>query len=112
MSKLRDCKMARVGIKCDWMLDDAKLVKKYLAKFTDFECVLLDVVVPTYRLDMAYLARIGCLAVPENVRTTAIVVVDNPAKLKELHGIDDIFAAALAMETQLAALTSNNIRVR
>lgn len=43
--------------------------------------LLLDVVVPTYRLKLAYLERICSLPVPLAMRTTFIIIVDNPGLL-------------------------------
>ncbi|GKY97878.1 hypothetical protein MPSEU_000745800 [Mayamaea pseudoterrestris] len=96
----------------DWVLQDVRPVKEYLSKYTDFECILLDVVVPSYRIDLEYLERICRLQVPENVRTTFIIVIDNPVELNQMYGTNKADDAAILMEIDLAEKTKNNIRVR
>jgi glycosyltransferase involved in cell wall biosynthesis len=82
--------------------------------------ILLDVVIPTYRLELEYLRRICELKVPETLRTTFIVVVDNPdwliqKALTELEAPDSVTgdqAASLLQEFLSAHSPTNNIRVR
>jgi glycosyltransferase involved in cell wall biosynthesis len=82
--------------------------------------ILLDVVIPTYRLELKYLRRICELEVPKALRTTFIVIVDNPDWLIQM-AITDLEApdnetgdqAASRLQTFLTTHSpANNIRVR
>ena len=71
----------------------------------------LDVVIPTYRLDMPYLERICQLTVPARVRTTFIVSVDNPSKLMTMFGSATRNSAALELERHLKVCSGNSVCV-
>jgi GT2 family glycosyltransferase len=82
--------------------------------------ILLDVVIPTYRLEMQYLHRICGLKVPETLRTTFIIIVDNPdwlvqkaiTDLKAPDNVSSDQAAARLQDFLSAHSPTNNIRVR
>lgn len=105
----------------DWVAEDRQVIHDYL---TQQEIgvetkLLLDVVVPTYRIGVEYLERICRLAVPDTMRTTFIIVVDNPDKLLTATGQDDVDEAAQILEKRLELASfnhetqsTNNIRVR
>jgi glycosyltransferase involved in cell wall biosynthesis len=61
--------------------DDIEPIRKYLPEDGVTEAILLDVVVPSYRVRLDYLQSICALKVPENFRTLFIIVVDNPEEL-------------------------------
>jgi glycosyltransferase involved in cell wall biosynthesis len=104
----------------DWVLEDIQPIREYLeneskhstAELAEIECTLVDIVVPTYRVDVEYVLRICSLQVPDNLRTSILIIVDNPQKLKSLFGEHDHNQAALALESKLSENLSNNIRVR
>jgi glycosyltransferase involved in cell wall biosynthesis len=96
----------------DWVHEDMHLAKEYLAQYSDYNCLLIDVVVPTYRLEMEFLEGICRLKVPDRVRTTFIFVVDNPTKLMAMYEAKTCDAAAKMMEHHLAELSGNNVCVR
>jgi len=63
------------------VLDDGDPFKSYVrihAKNFDDPLILLDDVIPTFRMDIEYLQRLCSLEVLTNMRTTFIVIVDNP----------------------------------
>lgn len=100
-----------------WVSDDVNLIRTFLHKIECLnprhsECVLLDVIVPTYRIDTEYLKRICGLIVPKRMRTCFAIIVDNPKKLIQMTGANNADEAALQLETTLASETRNNIRVR
>jgi glycosyltransferase involved in cell wall biosynthesis len=64
----------------DFFLDDLEPTRKYLPVGTT-EALLLDVIVPSYRVELDYLQSICSLKVPENFRTLFIIIVDNPKAL-------------------------------
>lgn len=45
------------------------------------ECILLDVIVPSYRVKLEYLQSICSLKVPDYIRSNFIIIVDNPDAL-------------------------------
>ena len=117
----------------DWVLDDVEPIERYLKSHSTRHVeprILLDVIVPTYRLNLSYLERICALNVPDRLRTTFIIIVDNPALLiqrmedivKTKYPNDRKHALILAsgdLENFLsekanpsAARPGNNIRVR
>jgi GT2 family glycosyltransferase len=113
----------------DWVLEDAAPLYQYLQKNLSLlkirQFFLVDVVVPTYRLDLSFLERICSLEVPENFRTTFIVVVDNPSKLVRFETnlcspTPDLNRAAFVLEQRLVVSSKaphngnrgNNVRVR
>jgi glycosyltransferase involved in cell wall biosynthesis len=102
----------------EWVLDDVDSIETYLSEQgrPRSEIYLLDVIVPTNRLNVDYLLRICSLQVPENMRTTFIVIVDNPTQLIKTVGNGTMTSkqAALELERRLveACHVHNNIRVR
>ncbi len=117
----------------DWVLDDVSPIRRYLQEHStslkdstpppiNF---LVDIVVPTFRIELPFLERLCSLVVPEYFRTTFIVVVDNPSKLLGVSGMlgsstTDENQAALVLEQHLAnaskslsnGFRGNNVRVR
>ena len=91
------------------------------------ESVLLDVVVPSYRVRLDYLQSICYLRVPERIQTNFIVIVDNKSALiragEEIVAMGDdrddtdaekddpISRASTLLEKHLAG-TGNTVRVR
>jgi glycosyltransferase involved in cell wall biosynthesis len=80
---------------------------------------LVDVVIPSYRVNVEYLQRICSIQVPSFVRTTFIIVVDNPSHLvkvaTEKFGASPLSShthAASLLEQYLATKCASNIRVR
>lgn len=104
----------------DWVLKDVEPIQKFIESQNGKpqRLTLLDVVVPTYRLDLDYLKSICSLPVPENFCTTFLVIVDNPAHLRLMTGEAKLDTAARALEkclesfAQAMGRTINNIRVR
>jgi glycosyltransferase involved in cell wall biosynthesis len=109
----------------DFVLEDVKPIMKYLKINSAcmpqaYECLLVDIVSPTARLDIDYLTRICSLRVPERMRTTFIIVVDSPDTLNERMGTHDIDQGASRLESILVNASAqgrtdyyrNNIRVR
>jgi glycosyltransferase involved in cell wall biosynthesis len=60
----------------DFVLDDVDLVRKHLPEEA-LEILLLDVIVPSYRVRLDCLESICSLKVPANVHTNFIIIVDN-----------------------------------
>ena len=104
-------------------------VYQYLQKNSSLpkipQFLLVDVVVPTFRLDLPFLERICSLEVLENFRTTFIAIVYNPSELvclSEKLGspTSDPNQAALVLEQHLVSSSKglhkskrgNNVRVR
>lgn len=116
----------------DWVLQDSLPIRTYLMETSSriAKIDLVDVVVPSYRVDVQFLQRICSLKVPSSMRTTFIIVVDNPSQLiavaSKLGGSMDSpassspNAAALLLEKHLVqhsamslgGLKGNSIRVR
>jgi glycosyltransferase involved in cell wall biosynthesis len=106
----------------EWVLNDVVGIRTYLKTANldvkSIERDLLDVVVPSYRVTVDYLARICCLKVPERFRTTFIVIVDNPNELMRVTNTSNYSSAAASLEKMLVARSTienghpNNIRVR
>eukprot|EP00980_Cylindrotheca_fusiformis_P010262 scaffold2277_cov137-Cylindrotheca_fusiformis.AAC.17 len=66
----------------DFALQDYTQLRKCLPGQTK-EAILLDVVVPSYRVRLDYLQGICSLKVPEHIQTVFIIIVDNPTLLME-----------------------------
>jgi glycosyltransferase involved in cell wall biosynthesis len=101
----------------DWVIEDIEPVREYLrgesTSLVDVECLLVDVVVPSYRIALSNLRAICGLKVPDYFRTSFIIVVDNPELLKQVMNVDSQDDAALRLESDLSsACGENNIRVR
>lgn len=77
----------------DWVLDDVDAIETYLnahaLKIVE-RTILVDVVVPSYRLNLGLLEKLCSLHVPERWRTQFIIIVDNPdlllQKVQEITG--------------------------
>lgn len=127
----------------DWVTEDVEPIVRYLRQNSTSEMkplTLLDVVIPTFRIDLNFLSDLCSLSVPETMRTTFIVIVDNPdllvVRAKELvwrakklgydfgerrvQYNDDVSCAAAVLEeflvltakSRLTTSHGNNIRVR
>lgn len=70
----------------EWVLYDVAPLKDFLNLHgcDKSESVLVDVVIPTYRLKIDYLQKLTSLEVPASFSTTFIVIVDNPDRLMYL----------------------------
>lgn len=64
----------------DFAPDDIESIRKYLPQGAS-EALLVDVIIPSYRVRLNYLQSICSLKVPENFRTFFIIIVDNPDAL-------------------------------
>lgn len=115
----------------DWVMEDAAQIELHLNSHMSCSVprkLLVDVVVPTYRLELDYLERICSLHVPSDMQTTFILVVDNPDLLLtmmpplESTGFareENVLRAAQMLENHLTKVVSSineirsyNIRVR
>lgn len=73
--------------------------------------MLIDVVVPTYRIKIESLERICSLSVPEEIETLFIIIVENPEE--RVIGGKTIVEAQCELEKRLRNVANNyNIRVR
>eukprot|EP00979_Chaetoceros_neogracilis_P009175 scaffold2084_cov262-Chaetoceros_neogracile.AAC.2 len=81
---------------------------------------LVDVVIPCYRVNIKYLQDICSIQVPSYMRTTFLIIVDNPLHLVKVAA-DSFGASPLISHTRAASLLEqylaeqpcpNNIRVR
>jgi glycosyltransferase involved in cell wall biosynthesis len=107
----------------DWVLDDVAPIAEYLGPNAP-TVQLVDVVIPTFRLDLEYLKGLCSLSVPREMRTTFIVIVDNPQLLLKMfrpNVATTKIESKLAESSQLlerwlvgqdAGAQTNNIRVR
>jgi glycosyltransferase involved in cell wall biosynthesis len=104
------------------VLEDVDGIRRYLEEaevdVKSKERVLLDVVIPSYRVTVEFLAGICCLQVPERFRTTFIVIVDNPNELMRITNTSNYSSAEASLEEMLVERSRrengrpNNIRVR
>jgi len=113
----------------DWVVNDCHPLGSYLLENSSIgkqTIMLVDIGIPTYRLNLEYLVTLCSLKVPDDWRTTFIVVVDNPILMKEIA--EDVLGmtgnmkstlkdAATCLEDYLVRCSSsngasNNIRVR
>ena len=53
-------------------------------RFQGHNLLLCDVIVPSYRINLDYLERICMIHVPLYMRTTFIIIIDNPAQIIDL----------------------------
>jgi glycosyltransferase involved in cell wall biosynthesis len=65
----------------DHVSDDTKPIREYLGSRAK-EMILLDVVVPSYRIRLDYLKEICSLKVPKDIQTLFIIIIDNPDALR------------------------------
>ncbi len=128
-SDLKDARYERISAK-NWkqlVSSDTSYIERYLRMHhNDVRSkmkVILDVIVPSYRVDVENLQRICNLNVPEIMKTTFIIIIDNPKRLKSIVtelGLDTTDSskevhnvkASYLLETFLSSKTINNIRVR
>jgi glycosyltransferase involved in cell wall biosynthesis len=101
---------------CDFVIEDLRMICQHQTHLINSR--VIDVGIPTYRLDFEYLKRICSLDVPGNWRTCFIVIVDNPSLLLERFR-DHEFSesskhAAKNLECMLTKAIDgrNNVRVR
>ena len=89
------------------MLNDVHPIQEYLEKNSCLKniprIILINMVVPTYHVPLDYLKRICSLAIPDNLQSTFIIVVDNLSELlciatKLGHPNLDVNQAALELE--------------
>jgi len=64
----------------DFVNEDIKSIRKYIPN-DRAEAILLDVVVPSYRVRLDYLESICSLEVPAGFQTLFIIIIDNPDAL-------------------------------
>lgn len=99
----------------DFVLEDACMIEHSLGVMP--RMLVIDIGIPTYRLDVEFLERICSLSVPQNWRSTFIIIVDNPTKLQELtkcgYGVQ-LNQATRLLEEHLKRSSNgqNNVRVR
>lgn len=99
----------------DFAAEDTTVVREYLPEGCK-EAVLVDVVVPSYRVRLDYLQSICSLAVPEYMQTLFIVIVDNPKELERVaktihHGPMSQEKSERVLEQYLSQ-SGNTVRVR
>ena len=100
----------------DFVLEDAFMIEQCLGELP--KLFVIDIGIPTYRVDVEFLERLCKLSVPSNWRSTFIVIVDNPTTLLSWsmchqQGLTLNQAAALLEEhLKRASSGQNNIRVR
>lgn len=105
----------------DYVLNDYRdYIRPYMPRGT-LEDILLDVVVPSFRVRLDYLQSICYLDVPNRITTKFIIIIDNKVALLRVAGelqgdvqsSDDISVAhAEAILERHLAQTGNTIRVR
>jgi Glycosyl transferase family 2 len=64
----------------DFVSHDTEKIREYLQGRAK-EAILLDVIVPSYRVRLDYLQSICFLKVPDHIRSNFIIIVDNPDAL-------------------------------
>ncbi|CAN8065363.1 unnamed protein product [Agarophyton chilense] len=114
-----------------WVLQDTDPIERYLdshSRSAKKHPILVDVVIPTYRIDLQYLSRLCALQVPNSFRTTFLVIVDNPKRLQDMFATErfkkldystSLHASSAKLERYLRNIScseasgiGNNIRVR
>lgn len=100
----------------DFVLDDIDQIRASLPNDAK-ENILLDVIVPSYRVRLDYLKSICSLKVPEKVQVNFIIIVDNPDALLrsawDIEGANDVsLARAERILECFLSKDGNNIRVR
>lgn len=109
----------------DWVLLDVDPIRQHLDMHLSptvkrVEYFLVDVIVPSYRIDVPILQGLCDLVVPSRMRSSLIIIVDNPIKLCKMMKTHCPRTAALKLESLLTKQTShksdgrlgNNVRVR
>ena len=81
----------------DEVLNDISPIENHLrthdCAVEDHIKIILDVIIPSYRVNITYLRRLCALQVPSDMRTTFIVIVDNPVQLIELVRKEELSTA-------------------
>ena len=103
----------------DFVLDDLSSIRKYIpVPGGSEEAVLLDVVVPSYRVRLDYLESICSLEVPIYMQTLFIIIVDSPSALiraaSEIEPTSKVITMGQGeriLENYLSA-SGNRVRVR
>lgn len=85
----------------DFVLEDLDPIRAYVGKGT-VEHILLDVIVPSYRVRLDYLQSICSLEVPARIHANFIIIVDNPEAL--LRSANDIQAEQQQQQTDSMTL--------
>ena len=62
---------------------DVVHLKNYIPINTTNDIILLDVVVPSFRISLDYLQKKCSLQVPQCMQTLLIIIIDNPSLLME-----------------------------
>jgi Glycosyl transferase family 2 len=106
----------------DWVLDDVAPIRTYLESVMEqaiSEKLLIDIVVPTYRVKLEYLEAICSLEIPSDVGTSFLIIVDNPTAMYSVAKTlssdlppESLELAAQTLEDHLAKKCNHNIRVR
>jgi GT2 family glycosyltransferase len=96
-------------------------IQSYLGQFSSdsekYSLLLIDIVVPSYRINKDSLTNICSIDVPNYIRTTFILIVDNPSLLVKMFDPTENIShgdASLLLEEQIldSSKTKNNVRVR
>ena len=102
----------------DFVLDDYRdCIRPYIPKGTH-EDILMDVVVPSFRVRLDYLQSICYLKVPKWMKTNFIIIIDNKdALLRAVRDISNIKSSISVPEAESVlehhlAKSGNNVRVR
>ncbi|KAL7581040.1 hypothetical protein ACA910_005845 [Epithemia clementina (nom. ined.)] len=101
----------------NWVIEDVQPMRNFLMDLgvdcAKAECVLVDVVVPSYRINFRNLEAVCKLKVPSSMRTCFIIIVDNPDTLKAKMHTNNLFQAQKRLEEHLANICGvGNIRAR
>ncbi len=103
----------------DFVLDDFRdCIRPYVPKGTP-EVILLDVVVPSFRVQVDYLRSICSLKVPSQIKTIFIIIIDNKnallrvaSDISQCRSSISTSKAEAVLERYLARDGGNTIRVR
>lgn len=101
----------------DFVVDDIEPIRKYLPHGAP-EVILLDVIVPSFRVRLDYLQSICSLRVPEYIRGYFLIIVDNPDELLRKASVIAQSTDTMALDQAERILedylsqSGNNVRVR
>jgi len=115
----------------EFVEEDTAPLKKYLLSKSHGELeetILLDIIVPSYRVRLDYLEKICRLEVPDYMQTLFIIIIDNPdALIREAelliqqqcdvgdhndHNTISLNQGETILEKHLSSRGGNNVRVR
>lgn len=101
----------------DWVMDDVDIIRNFLQETECLselqpECTLLDVVVPTFRINCVILERFCMMIVPDSMRSVLIIIVDNPERLTKDMKVSDPHVAVSRLEMQLHDFTKQQKKNR